>query len=236
MLTAFAAMLAVPHVHAMPAAPALSPDALVWPGATPEQLTFMKRVYAAHVARAASRGRFTADIPAARLAEVDKGVPLLAPAASDARAMLAAARTELAKQRAANDPAVGQVSDPAALSGYRTASHQFRLWNRAFPGYATETEPQRLTLPGGPMGDKAVETQMLFIRRHMAAPGFSLHNTGMALDVQTTEAGTWLQADRTQRAAWRSSWAFAWLDANAPRFRFHQNTAIDEPWHWEWRG
>ena len=236
MLTGLAALLAVPPVQAMPSAPALSPDGLVWPGATPEQLAFMKRVYLAHVARASRRGRFTADIPASRLAEVEKGVPLLAPAANAARAMLAAAHADLGKQRADKNPVVDQVQDPAALSGYRTASHQYRLWNNAFPGYAAETEPQRLALPDGPMGDAAVDILMAFIRRHMAAPGFSLHNTGLALDLQTTEKGTWLQADRTQRALWRQSWFFTWLEPNAHRFHFHQNPAIDEPWHWEWRG
>ncbi|HIK17023.1 MAG TPA: DUF3380 domain-containing protein [Leptolyngbyaceae cyanobacterium M33_DOE_097] len=35
---------------------------------------------------------------------------------------------------------------------------------------------------------------------------------------------------------WRQSWFFEWLSTNAAQYSYYQNTAIDKPWHWEYRG
>lgn len=220
----------------VPSLPAdLAADKLTWPAATPEQMAFMRQVYTAHMAKAAKRGRFVGDLPRAQLGVIEKDALLVTPAAKACTALLAAARAELARQTLAKDEAALRVEQIGVLSAYRPASRQFTLWNEAFPSYFAETEAARLKLPGGPLGSEAVKYTMLFVRRHMAAPGTSLHNTGKAVDFQTTQNGLWLIADRTQRAAWRQSWFFAWLGRSAPGFGFHENRSIDEPWHWEWR-
>lgn len=51
-----------------------------------------------------------------------------------------------------------------------------------------------------------------------AAPGYSKHQSGVALDIETA-GGT--------------NAAFAWLSNNAARFGFVR-TVSDEPWHWEY--
>lgn len=51
-----------------------------------------------------------------------------------------------------------------------------------------------------------------------ALPGYSNHQAGSAVDVET-EGGT--------------NASFSWLTANAARFRF-KRTVSAEPWHWEY--
>ena len=65
-----------------------------------------------------------------------------------------------------------------------------------------------------------------------AAPGFSEHHTGRAVDIATP-------GSRPLTAAFEDSGAFRWLAANAGRFGFtmsypRDNAAgfIYEPWHW----
>jgi D-alanyl-D-alanine carboxypeptidase len=65
-----------------------------------------------------------------------------------------------------------------------------------------------------------------------AAPGFSEHHTGRAVDIATP--GT-----RPLTAEFESSAAFSWLEANAASFGFHMPYArgnrfgfVYEPWHW----
>lgn len=54
----------------------------------------------------------------------------------------------------------------------------------------------------------------------VAQPGFSNHQNGRALDIET---------------AGGSNQAFAWLTAHARRFGF-KRTVQSEPWHWELHG
>jgi len=51
-----------------------------------------------------------------------------------------------------------------------------------------------------------------------APPGYSNHEGGTAVDVET---------------AWGTNAAYLWLSANAHRFGFSR-TVPDEPWHWEY--
>ena len=69
-----------------------------------------------------------------------------------------------------------------------------------------------------------------------AAPGFSEHHTGRALDL-TTPGSPVLEEP------FEETEAFAWLCERAQEFGFHQSFPRDnphgiayEPWHWAWRG
>jgi D-alanyl-D-alanine carboxypeptidase len=73
------------------------------------------------------------------------------------------------------------------------------------------------------------------ILRVSAAPGYSEHHSGRALDI-TTPGFAALEEDFERSAA------FAWLSTNAERYNFHMSYARDnphgiayEPWHWCWR-
>lgn len=69
-----------------------------------------------------------------------------------------------------------------------------------------------------------------------AAPGYSEHHTGRAVDI-TTPGFAALEKE------FDASPAFAWLERNARRFGFRLSFPRDnphgiayEPWHWCWRG
>ena len=73
------------------------------------------------------------------------------------------------------------------------------------------------------------------ILRVNAAPGYSEHHAGTALDL-TTPGGAVLEA------AFEDTPAFGWLLRHAPRHGFHLTLPRDnpygyvyEPWHWNWR-
>lgn len=73
------------------------------------------------------------------------------------------------------------------------------------------------------------------ILRFVAAPGFSEHHTGCAIDIASPEH---IELDEEfERTA-----AFHWLESNASRCNFHlsypRGNACGigyEPWHWCWR-
>jgi len=72
------------------------------------------------------------------------------------------------------------------------------------------------------------------ILRVSAAPGYSEHHSGRALDLTTT--GSKPLEEEFERSA-----AYAWLSANAQRFGFRLSYPRDnrhgiafEPWHWCW--
>ena len=72
------------------------------------------------------------------------------------------------------------------------------------------------------------------ILRVSAAPGFSEHHSGRAVDVTTPGCPV-------LEEAFEDSDAFAWLENNALRFGFHlsyprgnPHGVAYEPWHWAW--
>ncbi|WP_290062051.1 D-alanyl-D-alanine carboxypeptidase family protein [Amycolatopsis solani] len=196
-----------------------------WPGATPDQLRFMAEVFARHVANSERIRPYVADVPASELSTVEGGHQLRTAAAADAVAMLAAARGEL-----------GGRSRVGVVSGYRSASRQFSLWQQGFPRYYRETEDSRAALPGGVHGSAAADSLAREIGRWLGAPGHSLHNDGRALDLGVTEDGVRLSARRGDNPRWLTSRLFAWLSANAARFHFEQDPSITEYWHWRHTG
>lgn len=62
-----------------------------------------------------------------------------------------------------------------------------------------------------------------------AAPGFSKHSDGKAVDFTTTEREELGPAD-SQHQAWMNSWFFLWLAKHAKNFKFYPLST--EPWHW----
>ena len=100
------------------------------------------------------------------------------------------------------------------VSGYRSIRHQADLIRRK--------------LAAGQSIDAILEVN--------AAPGFSEHHTGRAIDVATP--GT-----RPLTVEFERSAAFAWLDAHAGEFGFRMPYTRDnrfgfqyEPWHWSQLG
>jgi len=100
-----------------------------------------------------------------------------------------------------------------AMSGFRSVTRQ--------------TQIIRLKLAAG--------QSLASILRLVAAPGFSEHHTGCALDLSSSP-DTGLEVDFAQTAAYR------WLRRRAHEFGFHLSFPRGnphgigyEPWHWRWR-
>lgn len=212
-------------------------DGLRWPGASTDQLAFMREVYARHVARARRRRPFIADVPPEELGPLEAGHRLRREAAARGRELLTAVRSALADAQREGRSDAAAVRSIGVASGYRPASSQFAAWQRNFPRYYGETAAEREQLPGGPHGGPAADRLATYIGGRLGAPGFSLHNDGMAVDFRAHEGGVELTPSTTPRSirSWRGSWAFRTLERTAPRCGFLQNTTIDEPWHWEYR-
>ncbi len=100
------------------------------------------------------------------------------------------------------------------VSGFRSVDYQRGIWMRKLAA-----------------GEKAAD-----ILRVNAAPGYSEHHTGRAVDVTTP--GCAPLAEELEKTV-----AFAWLVSRAASFGFsmtyprgNEHGMIYEPWHWLWRG
>lgn len=216
---------AVIHSEAIPA------DDLSWPGATPQQMSFMRAVYTVNLRRSEGRGRFYADIPPEELETIEGRFQARSQTAQACQRMLAAARRDIERERVR--VRVGLTS------AYRSASHQFRLWNRYFrQQYYPETRTRRRRFRTGEHGGEALAFMARYVRRRIATPGFSNHNRGIAVDLLNQENGSFLR-NRSGAADirnWQGSWFWRWLSRNAETYGFYQNPNINEPWHWEYYG
>jgi LAS superfamily LD-carboxypeptidase LdcB len=209
-------------------------SSLTWQGATAEQLAFMRRVYDKHVERSAGRGSFVAEVPSSELGAIEGGMRARTAAADACRTLLQQARAALSAAQGAGDARARGVERISVVSAYRSVAQQFSAWQSNFPRYYEQTRAQRQAAAGGEHGVDAVSLTVQHVGRVLGAPGFSLHNNGLAIDFGTREGARDLGANTSQRTPWRASWLFGWLSAHANALGFFQNTSIDEPWHWEY--
>jgi LAS superfamily LD-carboxypeptidase LdcB len=213
---------------AAPARPPIPASRLDWPGATDVQLAFMRAVYERHYQRALRGKRpYVADLPDAALDTIEGRHRARTDAARTARELLAAARADLAAEGLAGKVELGIVS------AYRPAAHQFVIWqgkgrSGGFPHYYAVTQSARRRL-GDEHGPQAVEYLTRVIAKKIAAPGFSDHQDGLAIDFATSGPG-----GRDIGKIGEKAWFFRWLKANGARFGFEPYP--EEPWHWTFRG
>ena len=199
---------------------------LEWPGASADLLAFMRAVYERHVERQkAAGGAFTGDLPKSQLETIEGGHEARKDAARAARAMLAEARSALAAERLASRVHIGIVS------AYRSAGLQFQIWQGkgrqgGFPYYYRQLLKKGRLRPGD-YGPQAVEVAAREIAQWVAAPGYSNHQDGLAIDFGIGEVGKGLGKIGPR------SWLYRWLTANARRFGFHPYAK--EAWHWTYR-
>jgi hypothetical protein len=206
---------------------AISPDSLEWWGggpASPELLDFMRRVYRLHVLR--SEDSFVDTLPESAIAEIEGKQYARKDAAGRAREMLAAARAALAAEGLAGRVRIG------ILSGYRSADRQFDIWQGkttkgkgGFPHYYHETSGARTSF-GDEHGDRAAAHLAQYLAQYVAAPGYSNHQDGLALDLGVGAVGGPLR--RLKKSP--KSWFWNWLKKNASDFQF--GPYAKEAWHW----
>jgi len=121
--------------------------------------------------------------------------------------------TAAAWQRMRQTAALADI-DLLLVSGFRSIRHQAELFRRKLAaGHAIEA-----------------------ILKVNAAPGFSEHHTGRAVDIATP-------GSRPLTVEFEKSAAFAWLEAHAASFGFTMPYGRDntrgfdyEPWHWSQLG
>ena len=200
---------------------------------TAEQTAFMRRVYELQRQMSARQRTFVGDLPASQLTEIESGVRARRDAAAACQMLLHAARASLVEQQRAGDLLAMQAHSIGVVSGYRSAQRQFQNWTTNFPRYYRQTQEERAGLLGGEHDAAAARHLARYIRGRLAAPGYSLHNSGIAIDFRTQQGRHNLGASTSQIALWNRSWFFRWLTANAANFGFAQNPSINEPWHWE---
>ncbi|MFE4619440.1 D-alanyl-D-alanine carboxypeptidase family protein [Streptomyces sp. NPDC056747] len=211
-----------------------------WTG-TPEQLAFRQRVLDAHLARSRARkGAPGRDLAPGELTVVPgTSVSMRSDAAAAAGRLLAAAAKALAEAQAAGHEDAARTRRLTGVSGYRGSAHQQRLWLGYFKGYYNRTAGARAGLPDGPHGKGAVRhlLDVFGIPARIAAPGYSNHQDGIALDFLQVRTSGRAIANSTGAEAvrrWQATWFFGWLGAHAHRFGFVPYTR--EPWHWIYRG
>ena len=100
-----------------------------------------------------------------------------------------------------------------AISGYRSHAYQLGIFERK----------------------RARGLAVADILQVNAAPGYSEHHSGFALDIGTP-------GEPPAEESFEHTAAFAWLQGNAGRFGFQLSYPRDnphgivyEPWHWRWR-
>jgi LAS superfamily LD-carboxypeptidase LdcB len=207
-----------------------------------------------HVARGArSRRERIFDLPAAQLATIaGTQIPMRRDAALQLGRLMAAARADLKRDLAetGGDALTRQrqmrarlVRELAINNAYRSASRQFGIWDRNFQKYYDATQQRRRALLGGEHSGQAAEMLRDYIGVRVAAPGFSNHQGGIAVDfalrlqpdpLQTSpQTQNELGASMAQVDPWKDSWFWHWLKARAGEFGFVEYEP--EPWHWEYK-
>jgi hypothetical protein len=228
---------AAPSGPSTPAPPAIGKrtsipsDGLRWFGPaseeTPELMAFMRKVYDLHVKQ--STGDFVDTLPDGALDDVESGKKARRDAAAKAREMLAAARAKLAAEGLTDKVRIG------VLSAYRSADHQFDIWQGkttkgkgGFPHYHAQTKATRRNPKyGGEHSDKAAAYLAQYIAQYVAAPGYSNHQDGLALDLGTRKGKGGLIK------LYKGSWFHDWMRVNARTYQFEP--LASEAWHWTYR-
>ena len=211
----------------------VSVPAFVTPPGDAARNDFMRKVYDAQVKRALERGReFFPGLPEDQLGAIESGYKMRRDAAEQCKLLLEQARSDLKKQQEEGIREALEVSDVGVYSAYRNFEHDSAAWLNAFEKHFKATKNERASLEGGEYGDKAVDLMVNVMRKFKAAPGFSRHTSGVAVDFKTTEDNVTLDADSNQNGKWKQTWFHKWLVKNATRFKF--KPLATEAWHWEY--
>jgi LAS superfamily LD-carboxypeptidase LdcB len=193
---------------------------------------FKARVLERQIRNAIKKGRqYCTNVPDSELARIEGKYRMRSEAAANCRELLKAARDALAAAKKSGNALAKQTSSIGIYSAYRNISEDTAAWEKCFLQYYCETYAERVALPGGIHGPKALALMLLMMIKFKAAPGYSNHSNGMAVDFSTMYRGKPLTAKKAQRAKWRQTWFHQWLKENAETYRF--NALSTEEWHWD---
>jgi hypothetical protein len=227
---------------------ALAPEKLSRGELSDEVYAFKQEVYRRHVARGEQLGRTRVfDLPKDEL-DLIPGTKILMrkDAAQALGGLLDDARADLArdlmapkgdKETEARRARALRVKELGINNAYRPASQQFAIWDRNFMKYYDATAKDRAACEGGPHGSAAADLLREYIGIRVAAPGFSNHQGGIAVDfallLKPGGAETQLGPSTAQSDGWKESWFWQWLKKRAGEFGFVEYQP--EEWHWEYK-
>jgi hypothetical protein len=200
-------------------------------GTTEDETAFRKTVYEKQLKEVVNRGKeFFPGLSKEELGSVD-GAPIHKNAEADANALLAAARADLNRERAAGNAAALACTDVGVNNAYRSLEHDFSAWQAAFKTVYKRTAKARAKTADGPLSDAAADIMVNDLIDSKAVPGFSNHTRGLAIDFSTTQDDQTLGPAHKQDPQWKDSWFHHWLKEHAATHHFQPYTK--EYWHWD---
>jgi hypothetical protein len=206
---------------------------------------FQERVLRTHIMRAEQRrGKASAEIAASDLETVEGRFKLRTAAAQRCRNLLAEARADLEKDKDRGN--VPPDTNFGLTSAYRGPEYDKALWLHYFQTkyyrikiakfkgkfYAGEASLERIV-------QKVAEDMVAYIAPRKAAPGYSNHTNGIAVDLWTIEGGSKHVPESGKsdgglalvNQAYEETWLHDWLLAH--RTDYNINRIPSEAWHWE---
>lgn len=248
--------------HGDPATPGFHLVPLLRFDHTADLEEFEETVLEQHVKRADRSKVRAKSIPESELMVVEGKFKLRTQAAIACRLLLAEARgalnkekadfakkskkeqeAELAESKKSQIVHVSKVTYIGLSSAYRSFEYDAALWHSYFrTKYYPENVAKLSSISrsqGGKHGWKAAQMMVAFIAKRKAAPGFSNHTNGIAVDFVTKEGGETLQAETGHNekalnkvnARWERSWFYKWIDSHKENYHVHRIPT--EAWHWE---
>jgi hypothetical protein len=208
---------------------------------------FQRLVLNTQIMRAQHRlGNATAEIPESELKTVEGRFQLRIGPADKCIDLLRKARADLKDAKAAGSAA--QDISVGLTSAYRGPAYDKGLWlsffqtkyyelkSRKIKGQFYVGEKKRQAL-----ADALAEDLLRYLDGKKAAPGYSNHTRGIAVDFKTFENGVMHTAETGKgdaalaalNRAWEATWFYHWLQDHKQAYgmeRIHK-----EAWHWEFK-
>lgn len=210
------------------------PGPAVVGSAEPSYDEFKQAVFDMQVANKRAKGKtFYPAVPASELMKVEGRFRMRTEAAQSCKRMLGVARSDLETAKQGGGGAASGVTSIAIHSAYRDYDEDTKAWEKSYKKHYAKTKSQREACMGGGHGHAALLLLVARMQKFKAAPGFSNHSNGTAVDFQTEEGGVLYEANSDQRESWRETWLYIWLAKNAVDYRFKQ--LVTEEWHWDYK-
>jgi hypothetical protein len=197
---------------------------------TDAEFEFKGKVYDAAVARLGDK--IYGGVPKDQLKPCDNGKEVREDVVGPLGSMLTAMRSAIAAKTAVNGIEVGKATGVSVTSGYRSPEHDRDLWDSYFQKYMVKTADERAAT-GDPLGHEAVKLMVHYIGQRKAPAGGSNHSNGIAVDLSMEMNGKLVGNNYDDQHVWKSSWHFAWLQANAATYGFKNYPK--EHWHWDYK-
>lgn len=222
-------------------------------GMTAEFAAFEQTVLNTHIVRSELRRHHSAasEIPPGELELVDKEgekeFKLRSGVAGRCRSLLHEVRDKLNNDKQAGDPVARTVTRIGLTSAYRGPAYDEGLWRNYFRTKYYRANLSKIVAKskftaGSRQYDavtmEAARGLVEYIKDNKAAPGFSNHTHGIAVDFVTVQGGRAYTADTGKNRAktnhdWEQTWFYKWLNLEATKRKYGIRRIESEAWHWE---